>query len=51
MKKIIIIEINIIFGEIFKIWNKKNKNKVVTKDAKLPGIIFILPTPNKVTNR
>ena len=51
MKKIIIVQINIILGEIFNIWNKKNKNNVVTKDAKLPGIILIFPIPNKVTNK
>ena len=39
------------FGEMFKIWNKKNKNMVVAKDAKLPGIILIFPIPNKVTNK
>ena len=51
MKKIIITEINIIFGWIFKIWNKKNKNSVVTKEATLPGIFEIFPIPNKVTNK
>ena len=39
------------FGGTFKIWNKKNKNKVVVNEAKLPGIIFIFPIPNKVTNK
>ena len=34
------------FGETFKIWNKKNKNNVVAKDAKLPGIFLIFPIPH-----
>ena len=51
MKKIIISKINIIFGETFKKWNKKNKNNVVAKDAMLPGIFFIFPIPNNVTKR
>ena len=39
------------FGETFKIWNKKNKNNVVAKDANVPGIFLIFPIPNKVTNK
>ncbi len=33
------------------IWNKKNNKNIVVKDAKLAGIILILPIPNKVTNK
>jgi len=51
IKKIIIIENKTMFGETFKIWNKKNKNIVVANDAKLPGIFLIFPIPNKVTNK
>ena len=51
IKKIIITEIKTMFGGTFKIWNKKNNNNVVAKDAKLPGIFLILPIPNNVTNK
>ena len=46
-----ITENKIIFGEIPKIWSKKNKNIVVIKDAMLPGILLIFPIPNSVTNK
>ena len=46
----IITEIKIISGEKSKTWNKKNKNNVVTNDAKLPGIFLIFPIPKRVTN-
>ena len=46
-----IIENKTMFGETFKIWNKKNKNIVVANDAKLPGIFLIFPIPNRVTNK
>ena len=51
MKKIIIIENKTMLGETFKILNKKNKKSTVAKDAKVPGILLILPIPNKVTNK
>ena len=41
----------ILFGETFNIWNKKNKNNVVTKEATLPGIFLNFPIPNNVTKR
>ena len=41
MKKTITTKIKIIFGETFKILNKKNKNNVVANDAILPGIFLI----------
>ena len=45
-QKIMIKEIKTIFGSIFTIWNKKNKNKIVAKDAILPGIFLIFPIFN-----
>ena len=39
------------FGDKLKKLNKKNKKKVVAKEAKLPGIFLIFPIPNKVTNK
>jgi len=51
IKKNTITENKTMFGETFKIWNKKNKNIVVANDAKLPGIFLIFPIPNKVTNK
>ena len=51
IKKITIIENKIIFGETFKMWNKKNRNNVVAKDPNVPGIFLIFPIPNKVTNK
>ena len=51
IKKIKIIQIKIISAEILNIWNKRNKNKVVTKDATLPGMFLIFPIPNIVTNK
>tara|TARA_B100001741_G_C16383481_1_gene518985 strand:+ start:38 stop:217 length:180 start_codon:yes stop_codon:yes gene_type:complete len=51
MKNIIKTPTITIFGEKFNIWNIKNKNKVVTKDAMLPGILVILPIPKRVTNK
>jgi hypothetical protein len=38
-------------GETFKILNNKNKKNTVANDAKLPGIFFIFPIPNNVTNK
>ena len=51
MKKTIITPVKAIFGEKFRIWNKKNKNIVVIKDAILPGILSIFPIPKRVTNK
>ena len=42
---------NIILGEIFNKWNKKNKKIVVTKDAILPGILLKFPIPNRDINK
>ena len=51
INKTTIIANKTIFGETFKIWNKKNKNNVVARDAKLPGIFLIFPIPNNETNK
>ena len=38
------------FDDKLKIWNEIKSIIIVAKDPKVPGIIFILPKPNIVTN-
>jgi len=49
--KIIINPKRIKLDEIFKVWNKIKSIIIVAKDPTVPGIIFILPIPNIVTNK
>ena len=49
--KIIINPKRIKLDEIFKVWNKTKSIIIVANDPTVPGIIFILPIPNIVTNK